>query len=293
MRPFRDPRDFQLAVLGSLLLYGTFVLDFDVSKVGFALIVTIGLCTQFLGASYARIPFEARSTLISCFSIALLLRAENPFYLGFAAFLAIGSKFALRWRGKHVFNPTNGAIAALLFWFSPEVWVSPSQWGQTAILAFLMASLGVMVVTRAHRADISLMFLGAYAAIVFGRALWLQDPVTVPLHHLQNGALVLFAFFMISDPKTTPDRRVGRFVFAVAVAALGAYVQFWEYKPRGLFYALFLVSFATPLLDQAWRGARYSWDRPHAGRPLPLANEVPDGKASEGAAGARPGPVRV
>ena len=43
-------------------------------------------------------------------------------------------------------------------------------------------------------------------ALVFGRSLWLGEPMSIPLHRLQNGALLLFTFFMISDPRTTPIR---------------------------------------------------------------------------------------
>ena len=74
-------------------------------------------------------------------------------------------------------------------------------------------------------------FLGFYALLVVGRAVWLGDPLTIPLHHLQSGALLLFAFFMISDPKTTPDSRAGRVLFATLVALGAVLVQFGLYRP--------------------------------------------------------------
>ena len=62
----------------------------------------------------------------------------------------------------------------------------------------------------------TLAFLAFYAGAPLGRALWLGEPLAIPLHRLESGALLLFTFFMISDPKTTPDSRAGRILFAVA-----------------------------------------------------------------------------
>src|SRR6185503_5451674 len=174
---------------------------------------------------------------------------------------AIGSKFALRWNGKHLFNPTNFAIVALLLCADGRVWVSPGQWGSGAFFGFLLACIGGLVVTRAARADVTLAFLTAYVGLLFSRSLWLGEPMTIPLHRLQNGALLLFAFFMISDPKTTPDSRAGRIVFAALVALGAAFVQFKLFRPNGLLWSLAACSFLVPVLDWLLPGKRYSWQR--------------------------------
>ena len=110
-----------------------------------------------------------------------------------------------------------------------------------------VACLGGLVIHRAMRSDVTYAFLLSYAAILFGRAAWLGDPWAIPLKQLQSGALLLFAFFMISDPKTTPDSRVGRILFALLVAGAAAAVQFVLYRTNGLLWALALCSLATPL----------------------------------------------
>jgi Na+-translocating ferredoxin:NAD+ oxidoreductase RnfD subunit len=91
--------------------------------------------------------------------------------------------------------------------------------------------------------------------------MWLGDPLHIPLHQLESGALLLFAFFMISDPKTTPDSRAGRVVFAFLVAFGAAYVQFRLFRTNGLLWSLALFSLAVPLLDRLLPGERYSWNR--------------------------------
>ena len=102
------------------------------------------------------------------------------------------------------------------------MWVSPGQWGSVAFFGFLMICVGSLVVRRAERSDVTLAFIASWIALVVGRSLWLGEPLAIPLHRLENGALLLFTFFMISDPRTTPDSRAGRIIFA-ALVALGAY----------------------------------------------------------------------
>src|SRR5262249_53908828 len=149
---------------------------------------------QFLGTRWSRLPsFDPKSALISGLSLCLLLRANEPVWAVVAACIAVGSKFVLRVRGKHVFNPTNIALVALLLLRAP-IWVSPGQWGNAAVFGFAMACLGGLVVNRASRSDVTYAFLASYLAILFGRAAWLGELPAVPLHRLANGAFLLFTF---------------------------------------------------------------------------------------------------
>ncbi|MFQ5983220.1 MAG: DUF2330 domain-containing protein, partial [Woeseiaceae bacterium] len=162
---------------------------------------------------------------------------------------------------KHVFNPANVALVALML-LSDRAWVSSGQWGSTAIVAFALACLGVIVLTHAKRAETTIGFLGAYAALIFGRGLWLEDPLSIPLHQLQNGALLLFAFFMISDPKTTPNTAIGRYAFASIVAVIAFAIQFIFYEPNGPILALVMSAPMVPIIDALSRGRNYQWHRP-------------------------------
>jgi enediyne biosynthesis protein E5 len=115
---------------------------------------------------------------------------------------------------------------------------------------------------RAQRADIAIGFLGTYAGLLVLRAALLGDPPAIPLHQLQSGALLIFAFFMITDPRSTPNRRLGRLLFSVAVAALGYSLQFdWQIRP-GLFFALAALSPTTPLIDRFLPATRFAWRQP-------------------------------
>jgi Na+-transporting NADH:ubiquinone oxidoreductase subunit NqrB len=255
-----DPRWFQIGSLAGLLGWGLLGLEFDVARWHVPVLLGTALATQWICTRLWKLPrFEPKSALISGLSLCLLLRTNHPHWAMVVAVVAIASKFALRWRGKHVFNPTNiGIVVALLA--GVPVWASPGQWGSGAFFGFLLACAGTVVVTRAARADITLAFLAAVALIQFGRAAWLGQPWAVPLHRLENGALLLFAFFMISDPRTTPDSRAGRILFAFLVALGAAFVQFVLYRSNGLLWSLAAWSLAVPLLDWMLPARRYVWN---------------------------------
>jgi Na+-transporting NADH:ubiquinone oxidoreductase subunit NqrB len=272
MKGPRDPRYFQIATLGLLLLWGLVGLDLEVRWTNAAAIGLSAMATQLVATRLARLPrFEPKSALISALSLCLLLRTNHLPLAVLAAVLTIGSKFLIRIDGRHLFNPTNFGIGATLA-ATGAVWVSPGQWGAEAFFAFLLACLGGLVVHRAERSDVTYAFLGFYAGILLGRALWLSDPLTLPLHQLENGALLLFAFFMISDPKTTPDSRAGRILFALTVALGAAFVQFVLFRTNGLIWSLLLVSPTTPLWNRLFPGGRYQWKGAFGAKePVPLA----------------------
>jgi len=221
--------------------------------------VTQAVCDQLTaGRLLQPAAVNVKSALISGLSLCLLLRTNRPELAVLAAVLTIAAKFLIRIRGKHLLNPTNGGLVAMLL-LTDQVWVSPGQWGSAVFFVFLMASVGSVVVMRASRSDVTYAFIVFYGALLFGRALYLGEPLSIPLHRLESGALLLFTFFMISDPKTTPDSRTGRVLFAGLVAFGAWYVQFRMFRTNGLLWSLAACSLSVPLIDWLLPGDRYTW----------------------------------
>ena len=118
----RDPRFYQIAVLGSLLTYGLIGLDFEIGTTQVVVTVAAALLTQAVASRVVGVPrTEWKSALISSLSLCLLLRTGAPWLAAVAAIVAVGSKFVVRARGKHVFNPTNLGLVAMLAFTDREV----------------------------------------------------------------------------------------------------------------------------------------------------------------------------
>jgi Na+-transporting NADH:ubiquinone oxidoreductase subunit NqrB len=265
---------YQISALAGLLVYGLGWLDFEIGAP--QAMVTLGgvLFTQWICSRIWKVErFDARSALISGLSLCLLFRTNHLALALAGGVVAVASKFVIRFRGKHIFNPTNFGLIVMMLATSGAVWVSPSQWGNVAFIGFLMACIGGLVVMRAGRSDVTLAFLGVYLALVIGRSLWLGEPMAIPLHRLQSGAMLLFAFFMISDPRTTPDSRAGRILFATLVAYGAWYVQFRLFRTNGLLWSLALLALTVPLIDWLLPGARYRWASPGSDR---TADDAPN-----------------
>jgi Na+-transporting NADH:ubiquinone oxidoreductase subunit NqrB len=254
-----DARHYQILALSLLLAYSMTALDFGSAPLPSVIAIASAVLTQIVCTRLAgQAKLDLRSPLISGLSLSLLLRADAPWVFAAAGIIAIASKFVLRHAGKHIWNPAGIAIVAMLFGTN-HAWISPGIWGTEIWFAALLGLLALIVLTAAARADIALFFLGTHAALLFARAAWLGDPLAIPLHQLETGALLIFAFFMITDPKTTPNARIARFILALGVAGLAHYLAFFGEMRPALYLSLALLSPLVPLLDRLFPAQRFTW----------------------------------
>jgi enediyne biosynthesis protein E5 len=254
-----DPRILQIAFLGILLACGACLRDFSLRPAQIGLTLAAALGVQRLLDRLARKPAPSLlSATITAFSLTLLLRADNLWAPPAAAALAIGSKFILRVRGKHLFNPANFGVGAALL-VLPGTWISPGQWGSDVALAGWMVMLGATVASRARRADISCMFLTFYLFALAARVAWLGQRWAVWTHQLSSGALLLFAFFMISDPMTTPGHVKGRAAHAALVAAIAYAWGFGLFRTNAILWALFVAAPMVAVWDWLWPAPKFDW----------------------------------
>jgi enediyne biosynthesis protein E5 len=263
LRFLADARHLQIAALATLLAINFLFIDFGAKPLASVCAIAASLATQAACAWWFGLKqLDLRSPLITGLSLSLLLRADEPSLHALAGVIAILSKFVIRRDGKHVFNPAGFAIVALLVLSSDHVWISPGQWGTSVWFAALAAFCAILVLHAARRADIAIFFLLSHAGLLIVRALWLGDPLAIPLHQLQSGSLLIFAFFMISDPRTSPDARLGRFIFAFAVALAAHRLAFTVQMRPALYIALIALSPFTILIDRILPAQRFSWTAP-------------------------------
>jgi len=257
---FRDARNWQIIFLSSFLLFGMWALDWTEEPFNFYIIAPTAILVQFIAIKYFRLPVDSlKSALITSFGLTLLFKTDEPIYLVIAAALAIGSKFLIRFRGKHLFNPaTFGIIISIILFHNG--WISPGKWGSSVLLLLMIGAAGLMVLFKAGRIDTGLSFLVTLFILDMSRLViyqgWEWD---VLFHKYFNGSLLLFSFFMITDPATTPNHRKARIIWAAGVALLTFYLQSYVQLHTAPIWALFIVSPLTVILDLMLKAKKFEW----------------------------------
>lgn len=258
---FADARHGQILALSCLVTLGALAFAFEMPWWRPVTAISTAVVVQMVIAQILTLGFDWRSPVISALSLTLLLRTEGPELVALAAVLAIGSKL-IRIDGRHFFNPTALAIVVVVLGFD-GAWVSPGQWGTAGWIAVAAAGAGLAITYGARRFEVPLMFLIAWAALCFGRAWMLGDPWAIPLHQMGSGALVVFAFFMISDPMTAPWHGPSRTAWVGLVAVTGFTLQTLWIVDAGPLFGLVACAPLVPVLNRLLPAKALTW------RPLP------------------------
>jgi Na+-transporting NADH:ubiquinone oxidoreductase subunit NqrB len=259
LKAFHDPRDFQILFLLSFLALGIAARDFTLKWDCVLTALLTSVIVQIISDRVWQNPNPSiRSALITAISLCLLLRANSWVTMFLAASLSILSKYVLKFRKKHFFNPSNFGIILVLL-LTKDAWVTPGQWGEEIWFALFFVGAGLMVVKKVGRWDTTAVFLGAYALLEAARNFYLGWTWDVLAHRLTSGSLLLFAFFMITDPRAIPDHSRGRMLFALLVAALAFILRNYYFQPTAIFWSLFVLSPITILLDRLWKAGRFQW----------------------------------
>ena len=267
-RLFKDARYFQIIFQSIFLAYGIFYLHWANESWLYSTYFISGLATQFfceLLLGKKDIPVWQRykngipSVLISSFGLSLLLKTNDVWVAVLAATVSILSKYIIRINGKHVFNPSAlGIVVAIVF--TGNAWISPGQWGSNMVILFGVLSLGFIVTTRVQKLDVSLAFLGTFAALLFARqVIYLGWPVDHFIQSVSTGSLLLFSFFMITDPKTTPNHLIVRIVWSAAIATVAFYLTAFKFINGAPIFVLVLAQPLVPLLDKLFKAKRFEW----------------------------------
>ena len=140
-------------------------------------------------------------------------------------------------------------------------WVSPGQWGTDWWYLLLFLGLGGIVLKQVGRWDTSIAFLISYGILEAVRNAWLGWSWDVWQHQFMSGSLLLFALFMLTDPRSIPNSKQGRLVWSLAIAFSTFILQHYFYLSTAIFWSLFIVSPLTVLLDIVWTAPRFNWLR--------------------------------
>lgn len=280
MKLLKDARDYQIIFLSLFLTVGIFYRDWTLQLDRIFLLIFVCCGTQIIFNSLIKtfnyyqqnyqfnslhtlnlIDFSnIKSALITALGLALLLRANHRETLIIAGCLAIASKFIFTYHHKHWFNPANfGIILALTL--TNDAWVSPGQWGSDSWYLLLFIATGAMIVNQVGRWETTAIFLGVYGSLEAIYNYYLGWNIEVLLHQLMSGSLLVFAFFMLTDPRSIPNSNKSRIIWSIIIAIFSFILKDFFYINTAVFWALFIMSPLTVLLDFIWQDNRFRWQK--------------------------------
>jgi Na+-translocating ferredoxin:NAD+ oxidoreductase RnfD subunit len=242
--PFVPPLFITLILLVGNLSYG--ILE-SYSKTLLAIVTSI-IAEMVLGRIFLRKWPHPASAYITGISVGILLRSPAFWPYALCSLLSITSKYALRFRGRHIWNPSNFGICAMLFLAAQSVASLSIQWGNNFSSLAVIWVLGSVILWRARRFHISLTYVISFIALSFVRSWITGDPWQSEISPITGPMYQLFIFFMITDPKTTVRSPTGQCIvaFSVAVAEMLLRLDSCVFAPL---YALFWVGPAALLIE--------------------------------------------
>ena len=252
----KDPRVTLIVALTTYTVLGQTVLYFnrEVTQIVVATAVACAL-DMVLAFAFHRILLVPISAYITGLSIGLLLESYDIRIFVLAAVWGVASKYLIRGKKGHFFNPSNFAIVAALVLGHGLATVAPgSQWGGKAWIAVVILVLGSMLMHRLNRLDLALTWLGGFILMGLGRMFLGQGGVIFVLGPMLGAEFALFTFSMLPDPKTSPSTRKARILWAAGLALVDGVLRFMEVR-YSMFYALFAFCALLPLV-QRLQGSR-------------------------------------
>jgi enediyne biosynthesis protein E5 len=269
--PERSPLRFDSRFLGPILITCILIaahLSFGVlegyERTALAIVTAI-LAEMVLGRlTYGRWPHLA-SAYITGISVGILVRSPFLWPYALGSLISIVSKYVLRLKGRHLWNPSNFGVSAELFLAPATVSLLSIQWGNTVWPMAVIWLLGTVIVWRVGRLHISAAYVASFLMFSVVRSAvtgnpWLANvaPITGPMYQL-------FIFFMVTDPKTTVRPRWAQCLVVFLVGFVEMLLRLAEvvYAP---FYALFLVGPAA-LVTEMWLESRAKRPSGSAMRP--------------------------
>lgn len=239
-----------LILLGGQISYG--ILE---SYERTLLAIATAMATELiLGRIFLGKWLNLASAYITGISVGILLRTPAFWPYAVGAALAISSKYVLRFRGRHLWNPSNFGISVLLYLMPASVAMLSIQWGNNMWSMAVIWLLGSVIIWRVRRINISATYVISFLALALIRAWIIHEPWLAEVSPITGPEYQLFIFFMITDPKTTVRSKKGQCVVAFLVALLEMFFRL-DQSVYAELYALFWIG-PIAMLVEMWLDAR-------------------------------------
>jgi Na+-translocating ferredoxin:NAD+ oxidoreductase RnfD subunit len=250
-----DNRYVAPAFITCILLVGhlSFGILESYPKTLLAIVTSIAL-ELALGRIFLHKWLHPASAYITGISVGILVRSPAYWPYALCAAISITSKYVLRVKGRHIWNPSNFGISVMLFLAADTVASLSIQWGNYLLPMLVIWVLGSIIIARLHRFHITGIYVASFLTFAFLRSWMTGSPWQSEVAPITSPMYQLFIFFMITDPKTTVRSKRGQCIVVFLVALLEMVLRLRQvvYAP---FYALFIVGPAAMLVE-IWLDSR-------------------------------------
>lgn len=237
------------AFITLLLLIGQLSFGILDSYVNLIVAVATAIMTEWLLSYFVLgIRKNLASAYISGISVGILIRSTMIWPYIITSMLSIMSKYVFRYRGRHIWNPSNFGVSWMLFMAPMDVAGLSIQWGSNFMALVVIWILGLIIVNRAKRMHVTIAYVISFIILAYVRSIITGDTFQAEVAPLTGPMYQLFIFFMITDPATTVSTRKGRIIVAILIACVEFFLRLnsFIYAP---FYALFIVGPIARFID--------------------------------------------
>jgi Na+-transporting NADH:ubiquinone oxidoreductase subunit NqrB len=221
------------------------------SRTALAILAAIAV-ELVLGRLFSGVWPHLASAYISGISVGILVRSPEFWPYALCSAIAITSKYLIRVDGRHLWNPSNLGIVAMLVLAADSVASLSVQWGNNLLPMVTVWLFGAIIVHSLGRLHITLTYVVSFVGFAFVRAMVTGHPFLAEVAPITGPMYQLFIFFMITDPKTTVHQKWAQCLVAFLVAAVEAVLRLFQFV-HSPYYALFLVGPAANLVEIALR----------------------------------------
>jgi enediyne biosynthesis protein E5 len=232
-----------------ILITGHFTFGILEGFEAIVLSITVSIATELvLGKITTGKWRNIASAYITGISVGILVRSTFLWPFVITAAISIMSKYVIRYKDHHIWNPSNFGISWMLLFAPYSIAGLSIQWGNNLLAMMVIWVLGLVIVWRAKRLHITLTYVASFVFFSFMRSLFTGDGFMAELAPLTGPMYQLFVFFMITDPATTVKSKRGQILVAFIIAFVEFILRLNEviYAP---FYSLFLVGPVAMILQ--------------------------------------------
>ena len=243
----------QFLTLLTLLILGKLFAHIEVSYLDIFTVLLLAAIVEhtFIYLKNGSIDFFSFSALSTALGLLLMMSVTSVWIYAVAIIIALAQKYLIKVANHHIFNPSNFALVVTMILFYDKAHITAGQLGDQYWLSVIVLLLGGIVLYRANRLLISLLFVIFY--ILFQDIFVVgYDPILLSediYQRFYQVSYIVFILFMITDPRTTPSKLIYQMLFVVLITLIDAMLdRYFGYRVIHIFISLFVVSPVVPLV---------------------------------------------